>query len=101
MRLLVVIGTAEFDKEIKSIMENAEVKHFSRTSITGYNDDTSKDMLSNWFAQSNIYDDSIMFFSFTLPEKAEAVLTSVDEYNAKKQSKTRIRAYIMPVVSHN
>lgn len=100
MKLIVVVGPSSFDKEIKSIFEKSEINKYSRTDISGHSENEESDISRNWFAISNEYQKSIIFFSFTKEDKAKKVLEASKSFNDSITSKSRIRAFIMPVENH-
>ncbi len=101
MKLIVVTGAIHFDKDVEKIFENANIPVFSRAAISGHNKNEENDISGNWFAVSNGYQNSIVFFSFTEKDKAEKVLELVNTFNDSIPSKSRVRAFIMSVENHN
>ncbi len=100
MKLLIIVGASFFEKEIKGILDSADISVYSQTNIMGHSDNKNEDLLENWFAVSNEYQKSVMFFSFTGSAKAQKVLERTEEYNATIDSKSRLRAFILSVENH-
>ncbi len=101
MKLIVITASIHFEKDIKEIFKKAQIDVFSQTDVSGHNESKDDNMRNNWFAMSDGYQKSIIFFSFTENEKAEQALQFVNQFNDSIASKSRIKAFIMPVEKHN
>lgn len=101
MKLIIVVGPNSFDGEIKNIFEESEIQIYSRSDITGHSNKGDYNLSENWFAISNGYQKSIVFFSFTEEEKAKKVLEAANLFNGTLKSKSQLRAFIMSVEDHN
>ncbi len=97
MKLIVVTGAIHFDKDIEKILDNANIKIYSRSIIGGHSKNTGNNISDNWFAMSNHYQDSVAFFSFTEEKKAQTALEAAASFNHSIPSKSRIRAFILGV----
>lgn len=100
MKLLAIIGSIHFEPEIKKILKKANITIYSKLKVNGHSQSEEENLVGNWFAMSEGYQKSIMFFSFTKPEYATEALKLVSEYNESIKSKSRVRAFIMPVDQH-
>ena len=101
MKLIVVVGPNSFDKEIRNIFEESGIQNYSRSDISGHREEEDSNLSENWFAISNGYQKSIIFFSFTEKENAKKVLKAANVFNDTLTSKSRLRAFILSVEDHN
>ncbi|MCB0503237.1 MAG: hypothetical protein KDD32_11175 [Bacteroidetes bacterium] len=101
MKFLVITNSVHFDKDVKHLLEQADVKVYSQMNINGHSEVDQENLRDNWFAVSNQYDKSSVFFSFTEDEKANKVIQLSSEFNQTSDSKSKIRAFIMSVDNHN
>lgn len=101
MKLLVIIGAADFENDIKKMLEKAGVPIFSRVEISGHRNNPEEDLSQNWFAVSNGYQESVLFFSFTHQETAKAAMVLVEEFNHSITSSSRIKSFMLAVEAHN
>lgn len=101
MKLLAIIGLIHYEPEIKKILKKANITIYSKLKVNGHSkSEEDENLVGNWFAMSEGDQKSIMFFSFTKPECATEALKLVSEYNESIKSKSRVRAFIMPVDQH-
>ena len=101
MKFLVVTNSIHFDNEVKKLLQKANVKVYSQMPINGHADVEQENLRDNWFAMSNQYDKSSVFFAFTEDEKAQKVIELTTEFNNATDSKSKIRAFVMLVENHN
>ncbi|MEZ5007132.1 MAG: hypothetical protein R2728_02645 [Chitinophagales bacterium] len=101
MKFLVVTNSIHFDNDVKKLLEKANVKVYSQMNINGHTESEKENLRDNWFAMSNQYDKSSVFFSFTEDEKANEVIRLTTEFNNATDSKSKIRAFVMLVENHN
>ncbi len=101
MKLLVVVGANHFSKEIKQIFNDAGISIYSQSNISGHNEKEDENLRGNWFASTSEFQKSVLYFSFTGSAKAESAMELVNRHNENIASESRIRAFIMPVESHN
>ena len=96
MKLLVVLSIKEYQERVASLLQNAGVKRFSVTDITGYK--KKKDNLG-WFAvnSTNAKTNSIMLFSFLEKEIANKTLMEIDTCNVETENPFPVHAFILDV----
>ena len=97
MKMITIVGSIHFEPDIKKVLKEAGIKIYSQTKINGYNDDDDENLRSNWFAMSEGYQKSILFFSFDIKDKTDKALKLISEFNENIKSKSRIRAFVVPV----
>lgn len=101
MKMIVAVGAIEFKKELSRIFQESGIRIYSQSRISGHNEEDDEALRGNWFAQSSGEQHSIMFFAFTEESHALQALGLVKAYNESIASKSRLRAFIMPVEIHN
>lgn len=98
MKLLVVLSIKEYQERVASLLQDAGVKRFSVTNITGY-----KKKVNNisWFASEsgNPKTNSIMLFSFTTEDIAKQAIAEIDSCNIETQNPFPVHAFVMDVES--
>lgn len=99
MKLILITAIEYFQKDVKKILKQAEIEHFSGVEVEGFNTHPSDSF--SWFSSREEGIESHMYFSFTTAEKAQKVLDLAKAFNetlTKQQS--RIRAIVMPIEAH-
>jgi hypothetical protein len=97
MKLLVVTSLNEYQKKVAGIFKQAKISIFSVSETIGYKEKKTQNLVDGWFAAGADQFDSIVLFSFTEEANANHALELIKEYNATKECKFPIRAFIMPV----
>ena len=101
MKLLVITGAIIFDEEIAKILDQSNISIYSRSDISGHKKKGTVDLSDNWFASSNGYQQSVMFFAFTDLERVEDVMKRVNIFNENLDSASPLRAFVLKVENHN
>ncbi|MDH6303706.1 nitrogen regulatory protein PII [Parabacteroides sp. PF5-5] len=96
MKLLVVLSIKEYQERVASLLQDAGVRRFSVTDITGYK--KKKESLG-WFAadSSNAKTNSIMLFSFLTKEIADKAIMEIDTCNIETKNPFPVHAFILDV----
>jgi nitrogen regulatory protein PII len=90
MKLLLITAVAEFGKEVKQILKNAQVKNYSYQEVVGYRNATQDALNSNWFGTEMNENESIMFYAFVDKENVDLVYDAVTEFNSKQETLSHI-----------
>jgi nitrogen regulatory protein PII len=90
MKLLLITAVAEFGKEVKQILKNAQVKNYSYQEVVGYRNATQDALNSNWFGTEMNENESIMFYAFVDEENVDLVYDAVTEFNSKQETLSHI-----------
>jgi len=101
MKLLLITAIAEFGKEVKQILKNAQVKNYSYQEVVGYRNTTQDALNSNWFGTEMNENESIMFYAFVEKENVDSVCDAVTEFNSKQQSQSHIHTAILNIEKSN
>jgi hypothetical protein len=96
MKLLVVLSIKEYQRKVASLLEEAGVRRFSVSDITGYK---KREESLGWFAaHPNIAKtDSIVLFSFTTGEIAGEAIRRIDSCNLEVENPFPVHAFIVDV----
>ena len=101
MKLLLITAIAEFGKEAKQILKNAQVKNYSYQEVVGYRNTTQDALNSNWFGTEMNENESIMFYAFVEKENVDLVFDAVTEFNSKQESQSHIHTAILNIEKSN
>lgn len=101
MKLLLITAIAEFGKEVKQILKNAQVKNYSYQEVVGYRNATQDALNSNWFGTEMNENESIMFYAFVEKENVDLVFDAVTEFNSKQESQSHIHTAILNIEKSN
>lgn len=101
MKLLLITAIAEFGKEVKQILKNAQVKNYSYQEVVGYRNATQDALNSNWFGTEMNENESIMFYAFVEKENVNLVFDAVTEFNSKQESQSHIHTAILNIEKSN
>ncbi|MCX2741442.1 hypothetical protein [Pontibacter anaerobius] len=100
MKLLIVTSVSEFQKEILTLFKKANIEVFSRTEIDGFKNASSVIATLSWFPGEKGGNESLMFFSFTEPEKIDSFFELVKEFNNKLETNNPIRVVVVDIERH-
>ncbi len=97
MKLLLITAVREFEKDIKQILKNAEVKSFSYKDVKGFKDNSEDALEANWFAANEQEMESILFYAFVNEEKVDGLFKMVKEFNTEQVSKSNIHVAVLNI----
>lgn len=97
MKLIIVLGMAEHEKEISKMFKNSEIPIYSKVDIEGIKSGQKQVDLSNWFGSDEDTDLSIMFFAFIANENAELLIKKVADFNKNEERIAPLHAFQLPV----
>jgi hypothetical protein len=97
MKFFIVTCLKEYQNDVTKIFKAANIHVFSSTDVIGFKDNQSPDLLEEWFATGDEKFDSLMLFSFTANENAEAGIELIENYNEQSEANFPIRAFVVPV----
>jgi hypothetical protein len=97
MKLLIVTCLKESQDDVSKIFKQAGIHVFSVMPIVGFRDDQNIDMMASWFAAGDEKTDSMMLFSFTGTENADAGMELIKNLNKSTGTNFPIRSFIVPV----
>lgn len=101
MKLLIITAVAEFDKDIKQMLKQADVKTFTYKEVRGHRDHSSEIIESNWFAGEITETESTLFYAFMEKEKVNMVFDLVEEFNKKQETVSKIHVGVLNIEKSN
>jgi len=101
MKLLLITAVAEFEKDVKQILKNANVKAYSYKEVMGYQNASEEGIGSNWFGSEMNEKESIMFYVFVENDSVDAVCEAIDIFNKKQETQSHIHFTILTVEKSN
>jgi len=101
MKLLLITSIRAFEKEIKSILKQSEVKAYSYKDVIGYRDASEFSMHANWFANDMNEGEAILFYAFIKKEKVTLVFDLVKTFNDKQESLSTIHLAVLDIEKSN
>lgn len=99
MKLLIITSIKDCQDVVAEIFRDSGIKVFSVSEISGFRAGAPESIEENWFGGIGDAFDSLMIFSFTEKEKAEAALKLIRLYNESELSDFPVRGFILPVES--
>ncbi|MDH3323577.1 MAG: hypothetical protein OEM04_11340 [Flavobacteriaceae bacterium] len=97
MKFLIITCIKEYEKETVELFKQAQITAFSNMDINGFKTQDTENLISNWFSSSTDNVKSILFFTFTDPEKIDSLLENVKIFNNKTESNNPLRAIVLDV----
>ena len=97
MKLLLITAVREFEKDIKQILKNSEVKSFSYKDVKGFKDNSEDDLETNWFATNMQETESVLFYAFVKKDKVDALFDRVAAFNTEQVSKSNIHVAVLNI----
>jgi murein tripeptide amidase MpaA len=97
MKFFMVTCLKEYQQDVTQLFKKANIHVFSATDVVGFKDNQSPNLMEEWFAAGDETFDSVMLFSFTASENAEAGIELIKKYNEESETDFPVRAFIMPV----
>lgn len=101
MKLLLITAVAEFENEVKQILNKAQVKTFSYREVTGYRNTSEDAIESNWFGTERNENDSMMFYAFVEKENVEEVFNAIEIFNSKQETLSHIHSAVLNIEKSN
>ncbi|MEO0046951.1 MAG: hypothetical protein RL705_2142 [Bacteroidota bacterium] len=101
MKLLIVTAITEFEKDIKSMLKEANVKVFSYRNVTGFRDVSEEFIESNWFASEMNETESLLFYAFVKKENVDLIFQLVADFNAKQETKAQVNVASLNIEKSN
>ncbi|NHN26286.1 hypothetical protein FIA58_011410 [Flavobacterium jejuense] len=101
MKLVIITAIKEFEKEIKLQLKQAEVTTFSYREVIGYRDNTEDAFESNWFSSEMNKSESLLFYAFVKKENVDKLFESVNTFNGKQQTLSRIHIAVVNIEKSN
>ena len=97
MKLLLITAIKEFEKNIKQILKNSEVKSFSYKDVNGFKDNSEDAMEGNWFATNMQETESILFYAFVKEDKVDSLFELIGVFNKEQVTKSNIHIAVLSI----
>jgi hypothetical protein len=101
MKLLIITAIKVFDKDVKQMLKQADVKTFSYKAVTGFKDISEESIESNWFGSEINENDSILYYAFVQVGNVDAFFAKVNSFNAKQETLSNIHVAVLNIEKHN
>jgi hypothetical protein len=101
MKLLLITSIADFEKDIKKMLQKANVTTYSFKEVTGYRDISEEAIENNWFASELNETESILFYAFVKKENVDPLFNLVNEFNAAQESLSHIHVAVLNIEKSN
>jgi hypothetical protein len=97
MKLVIVTAVEEFQQNVLSLFNKANIENFSKSDIDGYKKGNSIVIPSNWFSSEKAGNESTLFFSFTEDENIDTLFGLIKEFNKNLETNSPLKAVVIPV----
>jgi len=101
MKLLIITAVAEFDKDIKKMLKQAQIKKYSYQEVNGFNDTSEQSVGSNWFGSENTENKSMFFYAFVTDNIIDEFFEIINDFNAKQKSLSKIHLAVVNIDKSN
>lgn len=101
MKLLILTSIVALEKDIKKMLQKANVTTYSFKKVTGYRDISEEAIENNWFASELNETESILFYAFVKKENVDSLFLLVNEFNAAQESLSHIHVAVLNIEKSN
>jgi nitrogen regulatory protein PII len=101
MKLLIITAISAFEKDIKQMLEQANVKTFTYKEVKGFKDLSEESIESNWFGSEMNENESILFYAFVKKENVDRFFALVNDCNEKQKSLSKIHVAVLNIEKSN
>jgi hypothetical protein len=101
MKLLIITSIVAFEKDIKAMLKNANVKTYSFKEVTGFRDISEEAIESNWFASEINETESMLFYAFVKKENVEKLFQLINDFNDEQESLSHIHVAVLNIEKSN
>jgi nitrogen regulatory protein PII len=97
MKLLIITAVIAFEKDIKQMLKQANVKTFTYKEVKGFNDISEEAIESNWFSAELNETESILFYAFIKKDNVDKLFDLVTEFNEKQETLSKIHVAVLNI----
>jgi len=101
MKLLIITAIAAFEKDIKKMLQQAEVKSFSYQDVKGFKDHSEEGVETNWFGTEMNETDSLLFYAFVKKDNVDLLFDLVSGFNEKQETESNIHVAVVNIENSN
>lgn len=97
MKLLIITAVIAFEKDIKQMLKQANVKTFTYKEVKGFNDISEEAIESNWFSAELNETESILFYVFVKKDNVDKLFDLIAEFNEKQETLSKIHVAVLNI----
>jgi nitrogen regulatory protein PII len=101
MKLLIITAVIAFEKDIKQMLKQANVKTVTYKEVKGFNDISEEAIESNWFSAELNETESILFYAFVKKENVDKLFDLVTEFNERQETLSKIHIAVLNIEKSN
>ncbi|MEN9980883.1 MAG: hypothetical protein RL542_670 [Bacteroidota bacterium] len=101
MKLLIITAVSAFEKDIKKMLQQAEVKSFSYRDVKGFKDYSEEGVETNWFGTEMNETDSLLFYAFVKKNNVDMLFDLVSGFNEKQKTESNIHVAVVNIEKSN
>lgn len=101
MKLLIITAVAAFEKDIKKMLQQAEVSSFSYRDVKGFKDISEDGIEKKWFGSEVNETNSFLFYAFVKNENVDVVFDLVSSFNEKQETLSKIHLAVVNIEKSN
>lgn len=101
MKLLIITAITAFDKDIKKMLKQADVKTFTYKEVNGFKDLSEEAIESNWFGTEMNENESMLYYAFIKKEKVDFFFELVEIFNSEQQTRTHVHIAVLNIEKSN
>ena len=101
MKLVVITSIAEFEKDVKMLLKEAQVKSYTYKDVKGFGDTSGDEVENNWFGSDLKETESIVFYAFILQQHLDILFDAINAFNKVQTSVSKVHVAVIPVEKYN
>jgi nitrogen regulatory protein PII len=101
MKLLIITAITEFEKDIKYMLKQADVKTFTYKEVKGFKELSEESIESNWFGTEMNENESILFYAFVKKEKVDPFFELINGFNLQQESLSKVHVAVLSIEKSN
>jgi nitrogen regulatory protein PII len=101
MKLLIITAIKAFDKDIKKMLKQADVKTFTYKEVTGFKDLSEEAIESNWFGSEINKNESMLYYAFVKKENVDLFFELVNKFNISQETLSHVHIAVLNIEKHN
>lgn len=101
MKLLLITSVAEFAKQVKQILKQAQVHSYSYNEVVGFRNTANEALHSNWFGTELNENKSVLFYAFVPSTQVNWVCDAIGQFNIGQQSGSHIHIAVLNIEKTN
>lgn len=101
MKLLLITAVLAFEKDIKKMLKESEVKTYTYKQVIGFKDISEEAIESNWFASEINETESILFYAFVKKQNVGTLFDLVEAFNEKLETLSKIHVAVLNIEKSN